>query len=92
MYLYATKPDIIYAVSLISRFIKTAKETHWKSTKRILRYVNGKKEYGVLYSKIDDFKLTGHTDSDWVMIERAHYGMFFIWDMEPFDGLPRRNQ
>ena len=35
MYLTATRPDIMYAVSLISRFMETPKETHWQETKRI---------------------------------------------------------
>ena len=65
MYLTATRPDIMYAVSLISRFMETPKETHWQVAKRILRYVNGTKEYGVLYSATDDFRLIGYTDSDW---------------------------
>ena len=37
VYLTATKPDIIYAISLISRFMETPKETHWQAAKRILR-------------------------------------------------------
>ena len=65
MYLTATRPDIMYTVSLISRFMETPKETHWQANKRILRYVNGAKEYGVLYSTSDKFKLIGYTDSDW---------------------------
>eukprot|EP00253_Pinus_taeda_P011133 PITA_11133 len=43
MYLTATRPDILYAVSLVSRFMETPKETYWKATKRILSYVNGRK-------------------------------------------------
>ena len=59
MYLIATRPDIMYVVSLISRFMETPKETHWKQGKKILRYVNGTKEYGDLYSETDNFKLIG---------------------------------
>lgn len=65
MYLTSTRPDIMYAVNLISRFMETPKETHWEAAKRILMYVNGTNEYGVLYSKIGDFKLIHYTDSDW---------------------------
>ena len=65
IYLTTTRSDIIYVVIFISRFMERPNETHWKEAKRILRYVNGTKEYGVLYSKIDNFKLIGYTDSDW---------------------------
>ena len=33
--------------------------------KRILRYVNGTKGFGILYIASNDFKLVGYTDSDW---------------------------
>eukprot|EP00253_Pinus_taeda_P029438 PITA_29438 len=39
MYLTATRPDIMHAVSLISRFIERPKEAHWQAAKIILRYV-----------------------------------------------------
>eukprot|EP00253_Pinus_taeda_P007479 PITA_07479 len=66
MYLTATRPDIMHAVSLISRFMERPKETHWQAAKRILRYVNGMKGFGILYSSSENFMLTGYTDSDWV--------------------------
>eukprot|EP00253_Pinus_taeda_P026483 PITA_26483 len=65
MYLTATRPDIMHAVSLISRFMERPKETHWQEAKRILRYVNGTKGFGILYSSSESFMLTGYTDSDW---------------------------
>eukprot|EP00253_Pinus_taeda_P019983 PITA_19983 len=36
MYLTATRPDIMHAVSLISRFMERPKEAHWQVAKRIL--------------------------------------------------------
>eukprot|EP00253_Pinus_taeda_P010323 PITA_10323 len=65
MYLTATRPDIMHTVSLISRFMERPKETHWQATKRILRYVNGTKGFGILYSSSKSFMLTGYTNSDW---------------------------
>eukprot|EP00253_Pinus_taeda_P005067 PITA_05067 len=65
MYLTATRPDIMHTVSLISRFMKRPKETHWQAAKRILRYVNGTKGFGILYSSSESFMLTVYTDSDW---------------------------
>eukprot|EP00253_Pinus_taeda_P003954 PITA_03954 len=41
MYLTATRPDIMFVVSLISRFMERPKEAHWQATKRILRYFKG---------------------------------------------------
>eukprot|EP00253_Pinus_taeda_P011559 PITA_11559 len=39
MYLTATRPDIMHAISLISRFMERRKEAHWQAIKRILSYV-----------------------------------------------------
>eukprot|EP00253_Pinus_taeda_P016845 PITA_16845 len=36
MYLTATRPNIMFAVSLISRFMERPKEAHWQAAKRIL--------------------------------------------------------
>ena len=65
MYLTATRPDIMHAMSLISRFMDRSKEAHWQTTKVILRYVKGTKKYGILYTTSENFELIGYTDSDW---------------------------
>eukprot|EP00253_Pinus_taeda_P029795 PITA_29795 len=41
MYLTATRPDIMFVVSLIFRFMERPKEAHRQAAKRILRYVKG---------------------------------------------------
>ena len=48
VYLTATRSDIMYGVSLISRFMESSKDSHCKVGKRILRYVSGKKDIGIL--------------------------------------------
>jgi hypothetical protein len=64
MYMIATRPDIMYGVSLISRFMETPKESRWKAGKIIVRYVNGTKYFGIMYSTSENFKLIRYTDSD----------------------------
>jgi len=51
MYLTVTRPDLMFGVSLISRYMATPKASHWAATKRILRYVKGTIEHGILYQK-----------------------------------------
>jgi len=41
MYLIATRPDILYAILILSWFMNCAKESHLKAAKRVLRYVKG---------------------------------------------------
>ena len=47
MYLTATRPDLMYAVSLVSIFIDSPKNSQWNVGKRILRYVAGTLGYGL---------------------------------------------
>lgn len=64
MYLTATRPDISNAVSLISRYMDTPSEFHLAAAKRILRYLKGTSNFGILYKK-DEKDLLGYTDSDY---------------------------
>ena len=64
MYLTATIPDIMYGVSLISRFKESPKDSHWQAGKIIPMYVSGTKYLGIMYSTSTNFKLIGYTGSD----------------------------
>ena len=65
MYLTATRPDILFAVSILSRFMHCASEVHFQATKRVVRYIKGTLDYGVMYSHSHNFKFHGYSDSDW---------------------------
>ncbi|XP_059629556.1 secreted RxLR effector protein 161-like [Cornus florida] len=64
-YLTCTRPDILFAVGLVSRFMERPTITHFKAAKRILRYIKGTLDFGLFYSFSNDFKLVGYCDSDW---------------------------
>ncbi|CAL9028826.1 unnamed protein product [Prunus brigantina] len=65
MYLTYTRPDIMYAVSLVSRYMEKPTEMHLNAAKRILRYVKGTIDYGVFYKSDDGSGFVGYTDSDY---------------------------
>eukprot|EP00253_Pinus_taeda_P021348 PITA_21348 len=65
IYLTATRPDISFAVIYISRFMSAPKADHWIAAKRVLRYVRGTSDYGLLYTRSSEPILSGYTDSDW---------------------------
>ena len=65
MYLTTTRPHIMYVVILVSSLMETPKETHWQAAKMILSYINGKKQYAILYTPTSDFRLVGYIDRDW---------------------------
>ncbi|KAI3509130.1 hypothetical protein L1887_24156 [Cichorium endivia] len=64
MYLTATRPDITFSVSMISRFMEVPKVDHWEAGKRILRFVKGTINHGITYTKCDKQSLIGFSDSD----------------------------
>ena len=64
IYITTTRPDIMYAVSFLSRFMATPKEGHLLAAKRILRYLKGTMNFGIFYKRSSDNTLKGYTDSD----------------------------
>ena len=66
MYLTRTRPDVMFPISLVSRFIHNPSVHHLGMTKRILCYIRATRNFGIWYKPILNFKLLGFTDSDWV--------------------------
>lgn len=48
-YLYNTKPDICYAVGMVSRFMNKLKWSHYQADIKILRYIKGTLKSGELF-------------------------------------------
>ena len=65
MYLIATRPDIMNAISLLSRYMHCASEIHFQAAKRIVRYIKGTIDYGLRFCQVKNFTLHGYSDSDW---------------------------
>lgn len=64
-YLTSTRPDIMYASSLHSRFMQNPTQIHLGATKRVLRYLQGILDFSIRYKKGEKLELYGYTDSDW---------------------------
>ena len=65
MYLTATRPDMMFVVSLISRYMENPTELHLQAAKRVLRYLKGTTEFGIFYKKGGDDELAAYTNSDY---------------------------
>lgn len=61
-----TRPDIAFAVNLVSRFQNNPGQVHWNAVKRIFRYLKGTANYGIEYSPVanNNCHLVGYSDSD----------------------------
>ena len=58
-----TKPDICYAVGIVSRYQSNPGLDHWIAVKHILKYLGRMRDYMLVYSG-GDLNLIGYTDSD----------------------------
>jgi hypothetical protein len=59
-----TRPDIAFAVSVVSRYASNPSERHKTAVKRIFRYLRGTTNLRLTF-KGDLVYLTGYTDADW---------------------------
>ena len=60
-----TRPDITYSVSNLARFSQHPTREHWTGVKRLLRYLKGTADLGILYTREKSGELRGYTDADW---------------------------
>ncbi|TID16750.1 hypothetical protein CANINC_004107, partial [Pichia inconspicua] len=59
------RPDLVYAASALSRYIKEPHRNHMVAGKHVLRYIKGSLNKGLVFKKQKVFKLVGYCDSDW---------------------------
>ena len=59
-----TRPDLAFAVSMISRFSSNPTKTHMKAVKRVFRYIQGTLSMSLVFRGSIQ-PLVGYTDSDW---------------------------
>ena len=64
-YLTHTRPDLLYSVGILSRYMEHPTSDHLASAKRVLRYVKGTLDFGLRYSKYNSHNaIFGYSDSD----------------------------
>ena len=88
IYLSHPRPDITFAVSLVSQFMHCPREVHLQVTYRILHYLEGTPPgRGILYKRNGNTILEAYTDADYAgsitdrrstLQGRLHLG-YFAW-------------
>ena len=58
-----TKPNLSFAIGLVSRFQSNLGEVHWATVKRILRYIKGIERHKMTYSG-KHLKVIGYSNSN----------------------------
>ena len=66
MYLAHTRPDLAYALSVVSQFMHNPREQHMNAVMRILRYLKSTPGKGILFTKnVDCQSVDAYSDADW---------------------------
>jgi hypothetical protein len=94
-YLTCTRPDIFYRVGHVSRYMESPTIIHFKAAKRILRYIKGTIDFGLLYPSSNEFKLVGYSDSDWggdVDDRKSTTGFVFYLGISAFTWSSKKQQ
>jgi hypothetical protein len=61
----ATRPDISFVVSKVSRFVSKPGDDHWRALERVMRYLKSTLNYEIHYSG-NPKVLEGYSDSNWI--------------------------
>lgn len=59
-----TRPDIVFVVGLLGRYLSIPGLDHWKIVKRVMRYLQRMKDLMLTYRKSDSLEKIGYSDSD----------------------------
>ena len=60
-----TRPNISFAMGMLGRYQSNLGLDHWKAAKKVLRYLQGTKEYMLTYRRSDHLEVIGYSDSDY---------------------------
>jgi hypothetical protein len=67
----AIRPDIAFAVLLLSQFMESPGIAHWEVIKRVFKYLKGMKNNKLVIGKIRN-GLIGYSDADWASQDHRH--------------------
>lgn len=65
IYLNITRPDLAYAVHILSQFMQAPCEEHWVTALRVVRYLKETVGQGILLTSDSYLHLVVYYDSDW---------------------------
>ena len=59
-----TRPDLAFVTGMLGRFQSNPGPDHWKAVKKVLRYLQGTKEYMLTCKRSDNLEVIGYSDAD----------------------------
>ncbi|KAL0419489.1 UNVERIFIED_CONTAM: Retrovirus-related Pol polyprotein from transposon RE2 [Sesamum radiatum] len=65
IYLTVTRPDISFAVGLVSQFMDKPRSVHWEAALRILKYIKASPGKELLFKRHGHVKIEVYSDADY---------------------------
>lgn len=80
IYLSNTRPDLSYAIHILSQFMHKPRSAHWEAALRVLHYLKGTVGHGILLRADTDLTVTAWCDADWAgcLVTRRSLTGWFI--------------
>ncbi|GBP63981.1 Retrovirus-related Pol polyprotein from transposon TNT 1-94 [Eumeta japonica] len=76
-----TRPDIMFAVSTVSRFLNSHDQSHWNAVKKIFKYLKGTLSFGLCFRSNENNTLESYSDADYAndpVTRRSTTGYVFM--------------
>ncbi|XP_050945518.1 secreted RxLR effector protein 161-like [Cucumis melo] len=76
-----TRPDISFVVGMLGKYQSNIGMDHWKAAKKVLRYLQGTKDYMLTYKRSDHLKVIGYSNSNFsgcVDKRKSTFGYLFL--------------
>ncbi|CAM8929163.1 unnamed protein product [Rhodiola kirilowii] len=67
----STRPDIAFAVGKLSQYTSNPSKDHWQAVHRVIRYLKGTMNLGLVYSEFPSV-IEGYSDASWISNEEDH--------------------
>ncbi len=67
-----SRPDIAYAVGILSQFMQKPGQAHWEGVKRVINYLGCTKDLWLTFGGTKSVMLEGYCDADWASQEGRH--------------------
>ena len=67
-----TRLDIAFVVGMLGRYQSDPGLDHWRAAKKVTRYLQGTKDYMLMYRWTDNLEVIGYSDSDFVGCIDSH--------------------
>ena len=84
-----TRSDIAHTVSCLTRFSSKPKNSHRTAAKRVLRYLRGTTDYGIMFTKPESEQCVAISDANWEGVNRIkdlHLVTCFRWWEDQYPG------